>query len=179
MVGVLIHAKFNPLNFTIRTLKRGQGPMAGMAREIRLATASDLAEIKRCAEEAYALYVPRIGKKPAPMIADFASQIAAGHVNVCVDGDRLLGYIVLYTRDDHLHIENVAVFPSLQGTGLGRDLLAFAEDEARRVGKTVIELYTNQHMTENLSFYPRLGYVELARGEEAGFARVFYRKELD
>lgn len=86
---------------------------------------------------------------------------------------------MLYSRDDHLHIENVAVFPSLQGMGLGRDLLAFAEDEARRVEKSVIERYTNQRTMENLSFYPRLGYVELARGEEAGFARVFCRKELD
>ncbi len=152
--------------------------MANSARTIRLAVATDLAAIRRCAEEAYALYVPRIGKKPAPMVADFAAQIDDRQVHVCVEGERVLGYIVLYARDDHLHIENVAVFPSLQGSGLGRDLLAFAEDEARRAGIAVIELYTNRHMTENLGFYPRLGYVELGRGEEAGFARVFYRKKL-
>ena len=153
--------------------------MAETTSEIRPATAADLAEIRRCAEDAYALYVPRIGRKPAPMVADFAAQIAAAQVHVCVAGDRLLGYIVMYPRDDHLHIENVAVFPELQGSGVGRRLLAFAEAEAQRAGIAAIELYTNQHMTENLSFYPRLGYRELGRGEEAGFARVFYRKELD
>ena len=152
--------------------------MTDATRDIRLAAASDLDAIRRCAEEAYALYVPRIGKKPAPMIADFATQIEAGQVHVCVEEEQVLGYIVLYPRDDHLHIENVAVFPSQQGTGLGKYLLAFAETEARRAGIAAIELYTNQHMTENLSFYPRLGYAELGRGEEAGFARVFYRKEL-
>ena len=152
--------------------------MPDAARVIRPAGPEDLDAIRRCAAEAYALYVPRIGKKPAPMVADFATQISEGHVHVCVDGDRVLGYIVLYSRDDHLHIENVAVFPSQQGTGLGRHLLAFAEAEARRDGIAAIELYTNQHMTENLSFYPRLGYTELGRGEEAGFARVFYRKDL-
>lgn len=145
---------------------------------MRLAVAGDVAEIRRCAEEAYALYVPRIGKKPAPMIADFATQIAAGQVHVCIEGARLLGYIVLYPRDDHLHVENVAVFPGQQGTGLGKFLMAFAEAEAKRAGIAAIELYTNQHMTENLSFYPRLDYKELGRGEEAGFARVFYRKVL-
>lgn len=152
--------------------------MGEQGRTIRLATADDVAEIRRCAEEAYALYVPRIGKKPAPMIADFAAQIAAGQVHVCIEAERLLGYIVLYPRDDHLHVENVAVFPGQQGTGLGKYLMAFAEIEARRAGLAAIELYTNQHMTENLSFYPRLGYEELGRGEEAGFARVFYRKAL-
>lgn len=64
--------------------------MAGKAWEIRLAVLADLAGIKRCAAEAYALYVPRIGKKLAPMIANFASQIAADHVNICVEGGRLL-----------------------------------------------------------------------------------------
>ena len=152
--------------------------MFDKAREVRPAGVGDLDLIRRCAEEAYALYVPRIGKKPAPMIADFAAQIAAGQVHVCVDHERLLGHIVLYPRGDHLHIENVAVLPSQQGTGLGKYLLAFAEAEERRAGITAIELYTNQHMTENLSFYPRLGYVELGRGEEVGFARVFYRKAL-
>ena len=152
--------------------------MTDKTRDIRPAVASDLDAIRRCAEEAYALYVPRIGRKPAPMIADFAAQIEAGQVHVCVEDEQIQGYIVLYPRDDHLHIENVAVLPSQQGTGLGKYLLAFAETEARRTGITAVELYTNQHMTENLSFYPRLGYVELGCGEEAGFARVFYRKEL-
>jgi len=149
------------------------------SREIRPAEASDLAGIERCAEDAYALYVPRIGRKPAPMIADFASQIAAGQVDVCCEGGRLLGYIVVYPRGDHLHVENVAVFSGLQGGGVGRLLMAHAEGVARGAGLAAIELYTNIHMTENQTFYPRLGYTETGRGEEAGFARVFYRKALD
>jgi hypothetical protein len=33
-------------------------------------------------------------------------------------------------------------------------------------------------MTENLSIYPRLGYVEVARRSEDGFNRVFFEKQL-
>jgi hypothetical protein len=33
-------------------------------------------------------------------------------------------------------------------------------------------------MTENLTFYPALGYDETGRGVQDGFARVFYRKAL-
>ena len=33
-------------------------------------------------------------------------------------------------------------------------------------------------MTENLSRYPALGFVEVGRGHAHGFDRVFFRKEL-
>ena len=45
---------------------------------IRQARASDEAEIRHCTEAAYARYIPLIGRKPAPMLADFAAQIVAG-----------------------------------------------------------------------------------------------------
>jgi ribosomal protein S18 acetylase RimI-like enzyme len=152
--------------------------MAETTRLIRPASLSDLDVVRRCAEEAYALYVDRIGRKPAPMVAEFVPQIEAGHVHVCVGTDGVLGYIVFYPRDDHIHIENVAIFPTHQGSGLGRLLIGYVESEARSANLKAIELYTNQMMTENLRFYPRLGYREMGRGEEGGFARVFYRKDL-
>jgi hypothetical protein len=51
---------------------------------------------------------------------------------------------------------------------LGRGLLSFADDEARRRGYRAVILYTNVHMTENLTRYPALGYVEVGRGKELG-----------
>ena len=149
---------------------------------IRMAATGDIDGVQACAQAAYALYVPRIGKKPAPMVADFAAQIDAGQVYVVEASGAVAGFIVLYSRGDpwgdHLHVENVAVVPDRQGQGLGGALLAFAEDEARRRGLAAIELYTNVKMTENLALYPRLGYRETGRREEAGFSRVFYRKEV-
>lgn len=35
-----------------------------------------------------------------------------------------------------------------------------------------LHLYTNEKMTENLSIYPKLGYVEVGRRTENGFNRV-------
>jgi ribosomal protein S18 acetylase RimI-like enzyme len=145
---------------------------------IRKARSNDLDAVRACAQAAYARYVPRIGKEPAPMVADFAGQIDAGQVHVIEGGGQVAGFIVLYPRGDHLHVENVAVAPDRQGEGLGRALLAFAEVDARRRGLAAIELYTNVKMTENLALYPRLGYRETGRREEAGFSRVFYRKEV-
>lgn len=150
---------------------------------IRKAAQPDLDGVRDCARQAYALYVPRMGKEPAPMVADFAAQIRAGKLHVVeleggeLDG-RVAGFVVLYPRGDHLHVENVAVLPAAQGKGVGKALLAFAEDEARRLGLPAVELYTNVKMTENQAFYPALGYVETDRREEDGFSRVFYRKPL-
>lgn len=33
-------------------------------------------------------------------------------------------------------------------------------------------------MTENIPYYPSLGYEEIGRWQEDGFDRVFFRKEL-
>ncbi len=146
---------------------------------IRQAQIADLDTVRCCAEEAYALYVPRMGKKPAPMVADFKAQIEAGHVYVIEADETVAGFIVLYRRRDHLHVENVAIFPARQRQGLGGVLLSFAEAEAKRRGIAAIELYTNVKMTENLELYPRLGYVEIDRREDEGFSRVYFRKPLD
>ena len=145
---------------------------------IRPARSEDLESIKGCAEAAYAPYVERIGKRPAPMVADFKARIEAGDLYVAEADGNLIGFIVFFPRRDHLHIENVAVLPSSQGQGLGKSLIAYAEQEARHRGIGAVELYTNVKMTENLEFYPKLGYIEIDRRKEDGFSRVFFRKVL-
>lgn len=37
---------------------------------------------------------------------------------------------------------------------------------------------TNAAMTENLVFYPRLGYVEVDRGVDDGYDRVYFTKDV-
>ncbi len=56
--------------------------------------------------------------------------------------------------------------------------MAFAEEHARTEGLAEVVLYTNERMTENLRFYPALGFTETGRGVQDGFARVFYRKAV-
>lgn len=146
--------------------------------EIRPATPVDIAGVRACAEAAYQIYVAAIGRKPAPMIADFAASQAAGHLHVaCVDGE-VAGFVVFFARKDHVHLENVAVSPAHQGKGVGGALMALAETEALKHGLAAIELYTNVKMTGNLTLYPALGYTEIGRWNEDGFDRVFYRKRL-
>jgi GNAT superfamily N-acetyltransferase len=146
---------------------------------IRKAVAADEPAIRACAEQAYTRYVAAIGRKPAPMVADFAAQIADGHVHAAVsDTDELQGFIVFFAEDDAMFLENVAVQPAAVGKGIGKALISFCEAEARRLGLAAVRLYTNEKMTENLSIYPRLGYIETGRRTEHGFNRVFFEKRL-
>jgi GNAT superfamily N-acetyltransferase len=139
---------------------------------IRPAVADDVAELRAMACAAYEGYVARIGRRPAPMTADYAQAVREGQVWVAEDN------AVLVPQQDHLLLDNIAVSPSAQGQGIGSRLLALAEDHARRHGLSEVRLYTNEAMTENLVYYPRRGYSETHRAEQSGFQRVFFRKDV-
>jgi ribosomal protein S18 acetylase RimI-like enzyme len=127
---------------------------------------------------AYAMYLDRMEKPPAPMLADYTGLVAHGEVYVLVSGVELAGLLALETLDQALFIENVAVDPALQGQGLGRRLMTFAEQQARQRGMRELRLYTNEVMVENLVFYQRLGFEEIERRMDEGYRRVFLRKSL-
>lgn len=145
--------------------------------QIRLATAEDVAAIEAIVERAYGVYVERIGMRPGPMEDDYGERVEAGLVSVAAD-DAVVGLIVLIREPDSLLVENVAVDPERQGEGIGRALLAFAEDEAARVGRDRLSLYTHEKMSENLALYGQLGYSVDERRQQGGFALVFLSKRL-
>jgi ribosomal protein S18 acetylase RimI-like enzyme len=149
-----------------------------MSAAIRPARPADLPAIERIVRDAYSPYITRMGQTPGPMRDDYAARIAAGTAWVLEQAGALAGVVVLLEAPDHLLLDNVAVDPARQGTGVGRRLIAFAEAEARRRGRSEIRLYTHVTMVENQALYARLGFVETGRGEQAGFARVFMRKRL-
>lgn len=149
-----------------------------MALIIRPARTEDAERIRSLVREAYALYVPRMGREPAPMTADYEALAAADHVVVAEEGDDMVGAMVSYARGDHLHVENVAVAPSAQGRGVGTALMERAEAKAERLKLHAIELYTNEAMEENFAFYESLGYAITGRRIEDGYGRVYFRKEL-
>src|SRR5689334_11115299 len=125
------------------------------------------------------MYVERIGQPPGPMLDDYSALIAHAAVSVLEDSDgTIAAIIVLLPKPDHLLLDNIAVRPNRQGRSLGRQLIAFAEDETRRLGHAELRLYTHQKMTENIALYARLGFVETGRRHEAGYDRVFMTKRL-
>ncbi|WP_413989265.1 GNAT family N-acetyltransferase [Labrys okinawensis] len=149
-----------------------------MNREIRLATAADSSAVRALVWAAYSPYVARIGREPGPMGDDYDALIRDGRVHVIGEGEQILGLLVLLPEPDTMLLDNVAVDPAHQGSGVGRALLQWAEQAALGAGFSVIRLYTNEAMTENVSLYSRIGYVETGRGEEKGLKRVYMTKRL-
>lgn len=147
--------------------------------DIRRAVSDDLARIAEIARLAYRHYIPRIGREPAPIVADFALHLARDELDVAVSDAGVDGYIVAYPRPDDYFVENVAVDPAGAGRGTGRALMQHAEAAARRAGRTAVRLYTNVHMTENFPFYAALGYRKTHAAEEDGFQRVYFEKVLE
>ncbi|MEM1277359.1 MAG: GNAT family N-acetyltransferase [Pseudomonadota bacterium] len=148
-----------------------------MTWKIRAALPEDTATVRAIAEEAYQPYVAAIGRKPAPMVADFAAQIADGRVWV-IERRRLEGFIVFYPLGNLMFLENVATHPEARGHGLGRALIEHCEAMARAQGLALVELYANAKMTANQNFYRRLGYEMFDRRNEDGFDRIYFRKTL-
>jgi GNAT superfamily N-acetyltransferase len=149
-----------------------------LSSELRIATADDRPAVEAIVEAAYRHYIARIGQKPGPMLDDYGAQIAAGRVHVMACDGEPKGLLVLIPEADAMLLDNVAVHPSAQGKGLGRQMMIFAEQAARDAGYRTIRLYTNAMMTENIALYTRAGYVETHRGVENGLHRVYMTKRL-
>ena len=83
------------------------------------------------------------------MLADFAAEIAAGHVVVIEVARAVEGYLISWPKMEAYFIDNIAVDPAHQGLGLGRQLMEYAVREAKRHNLSAIQLYTNATMKEN------------------------------
>jgi GNAT superfamily N-acetyltransferase len=145
---------------------------------LRRATQADGDAIAALTEAAYAKYIPLIGRQPQPMTADYRQMAAEHPIWLLYLGDELAGLLVLEFEAESALIYSVAVRPDLQGRGLGRRLLEWAEEQALRAGYRKIRLYTNEHFVRNIELYRRVGYQETGRELYLGTYLVHMAKEL-
>ncbi|MCX4241592.1 GNAT family N-acetyltransferase [Paraliomyxa miuraensis] len=90
-----------------------------------------------------------------------ALQRAAGYELVgAFEGDRIVGVLGMrrvdtLARGPHLHVDDLVVRSSHRGRGIGKQLLGFAEQDARERGLVALFLDSRQ---EVIGFYEHLGY---------------------
>ncbi len=145
---------------------------------MRSATINDVAAVTACVHHAFGHYIERIGRKPGPMLMDYAFEIHEHQVFVVEDNMQIIGALVLCVKNEGFLLDVIAVEPPWQGKGVGKLLLKYAEAEAQKQGYKSIYLYTHEKMTENRALYSKIGYVEYDRRFENGLARVYMRKRL-
>lgn len=152
--------------------------MAEHMPSLRKAAPTDAADIADLTDAAYSGYIPLIGRKPQPMLADYARMAVDNTIYLLTVNDQLAGVLVLVYEPDALLIYSVAIHPDYQGRGLGRQLLALAEQQAIEAGYSSIRLYTNERFTYNIELYQWLGYQETGREPLLGSNLVHMRKQL-
>ena len=81
----------------------------------------------------------------------------------------LIPWTLSANEDQVCVIHTLCIHPGQSGHGYARQMVAFCEEEARRLGKTVMRLDTWEHNLPANRLYPSLGY------HFAGAAEFFFQ----
>jgi GNAT superfamily N-acetyltransferase len=122
------------------------------------ARSEDLPGLVALQRSAYARNRTLLGVEPLPLLADYADIMRDMEVWLARKQGNLAGALILEPREGDLLIWSIASDPTAQGGGLGRALLAAAEERARRLGRGVVRLYTGTVLTHLVAWYGRHGY---------------------
>ena len=149
-----------------------------MTIDIRQAIAAEAGAVTDCVCQAFIRYSAEIGKHPQPMLDDYNALIAEGRVYVALKDNRLVGVLVISTDAEGFCIETLAAHPQLQGQGVGKALIAYAENLARLRKAASLYLSTHVVMWQSQDIYRHLGFVEFDRRVVNGYHRIFMRKSV-
>lgn len=92
-----------------------------------------------------------------------------GRVWLVYASDRPIGYVVLtlgFSLEYHgldAFIDEIYLAPTYRGQGIGKQVLAFVENEARRLGVKALHLEVERHNQRARSLYRRLGFSDQER----------------
>lgn len=86
---------------------------------------------------------------------------------------RVVGYLCLTVLLDEAEILDVAVDPARQRSGIGAALLAWACDQARQQGATVLRLEVRATSQPAIALYERFGFVR------SGLRKAYYENGID
>lgn len=125
---------------------------------LRRAGTADLEGVLALQQAAYAKNRPLLGVEPIPLLADYAHILRTMEVWAYERDGRLLGVLILEPRAEDLLIWSVAAHPGAQGSGIGRALLAAADERARQIGRPLLRLYTGTPLAHLVAWYGRHGY---------------------
>jgi len=105
------------------------------------------------------------------------------------DNGKVIGFGMLkwyMGKDSFAHTADVGYFilPEYVGVGLGRQILNRLEQEARKLGVTVLVANVSSHNSESLAFHKHVGFMECGRipgvGKKKGitFDIVWFYKNI-
>ncbi len=143
-----------------------------MVLAFRTAMLPEGEEVARVIRAAFTPYLGALGRAfPAEGTAayaegweQFAAELARGDVYVALDGGRIVGAVRTKPQEKDLYIQQIAVDPARQGTGVGSWLLQRIDEVARARGLGGLSLETAEMAVANIRLYRRHGFEIVSRG---------------
>jgi ribosomal protein S18 acetylase RimI-like enzyme len=81
------------------------------------------------------------------------------------ENDKIIGSVLLVEKENQLYLGMLTVSPELQNSGIGKQLLAEAENHAKALGLSSIIMTVISVREELIAWYKRHGYVDTGERE--------------
>ena len=120
--------------------------------EVRLARSAK--DVEQCLRLRWTVFVEEQGVRPS-LELDGHDKTDAVHALALVDGVPCGAGRFIFTAPGVARIQRMVVIDDVRGRGVGKALLAFLEDEARRRGATRLTLWAQ---VQAQAFYEKAGY---------------------
>jgi len=125
--------------------------------EVRAATENDFNSILTLINKAFQIERFFLNEDRLT-VAELESQFRAGTFLVSEDAGQMTGCVFVKLDGERAYFGLLAVDPSRQKTGVGRRLVAAAEEFARELGAHFMDLTVVNLRTELPAIYAKLGY---------------------
>lgn len=83
----------------------------------------------------------------------------------CELNGNIAGCVFLEKKNERLYLGMLSVSPQIQAKGIGKKLLIAAEEHAKQVGCTYVEMTVISVRNELIAWYQRNGYVDTGKRE--------------
>lgn len=127
--------------------------------DLRFATESDLPALTALINAAFKVEAFFI-ERDRLTLDEARAYFANGRFLLAKENNALAGVVYVELRGDRSYLGLLSVDPTLQRSGLGRRLMAAAEEFAREMGSHHMDLSVINLRTELPPFYRKLGYSE-------------------
>jgi ligand-binding SRPBCC domain-containing protein/ribosomal protein S18 acetylase RimI-like enzyme len=125
--------------------------------KLRRATETDVPALVDVTNAAYLVEAPFV-EGPRIDAAAVAAKLGRGTFLVADEGTRMLGCVFVDGAGEPGRFGPLSVHPDVQGMGVGRRLVAFAEARLAAAGRQEVEIDVVSQRPELFGFYEALGY---------------------
>lgn len=145
------------------------------------------ADIPRLVEVIRASFAEYEGRLDPPSSAErktveIVQQELVGGGAFVAEADRVIvGCVLYHPHPDYVYLDRLSVLPDFRRRGIAGTLIQAVETRTRTLGLSRVRLSVRLALTENRSYYERLGYMLLRYGTHAGYTSptfVTLEKEL-